>query len=196
MTASPITIVFALFPGVTQLDFTGPHQVLSRLPGAEVILASRAGGAIAPALQAFGFRGDGLSWRLARERLCSSKPRFEEAFKGNFVALRGADRGLMEAFTACLPTAQGIELWVELGQDGEDGWQLTAFNRYPQTPRSPRFLGLVTTPRELCTIANGFVVGQPFRDDRASCRYAPKGNTSATITGDGRLGVVTIEVPR
>src|SRR5205814_6751278 len=46
MTDSPITIVFALFPGVTQLDFTGPHQVLSRLPGAEVILASRAGGAI------------------------------------------------------------------------------------------------------------------------------------------------------
>ena len=46
MTASPIRIVFALFPGVTQLDFTGPHQVLSRLPGAEVILASRAGGAI------------------------------------------------------------------------------------------------------------------------------------------------------
>ena len=46
MTASPIRIVFALFPGVTQLDFTGPHQVFSRLPGAEVILASRAGGAI------------------------------------------------------------------------------------------------------------------------------------------------------
>ena len=46
MAASPIRIVFALFPGVTQLDFTGPHQVLSRLPGAEVILASRAGGAI------------------------------------------------------------------------------------------------------------------------------------------------------
>jgi len=45
-TASPLTVVFALFPGVTQLDFTGPHQVLSRLPGAKVILASRAGGAI------------------------------------------------------------------------------------------------------------------------------------------------------
>ncbi len=39
-------IVFALFPGVTQLDFTGPHQVFSRLPGARVILASAAGGAI------------------------------------------------------------------------------------------------------------------------------------------------------
>jgi len=39
-------IVFALFPGVTQLDFTGPHQVFSRLPGAQVLLASREGGAI------------------------------------------------------------------------------------------------------------------------------------------------------
>jgi transcriptional regulator GlxA family with amidase domain len=39
-------IVFALFPGVTQLDFTGPHQVFSLLPGASVILASAQGGAI------------------------------------------------------------------------------------------------------------------------------------------------------
>jgi transcriptional regulator GlxA family with amidase domain len=39
-------IVFALFPGVTQLDFTGPHQVFSSLPGASVILASSEGGAI------------------------------------------------------------------------------------------------------------------------------------------------------
>ena len=46
MADTSTTIVFALFPGVTQLDFTGPHQVLSRLPGDEVILASRTGGAI------------------------------------------------------------------------------------------------------------------------------------------------------
>ena len=39
-------IVFALFPGVTQLDFTGPHQVFSLLPGATVLLASREGGTI------------------------------------------------------------------------------------------------------------------------------------------------------
>src|SRR6266849_11138285 len=39
-------IVFALFPGVTQLDFTGPHEVFSALPGAGVILASAEGGAI------------------------------------------------------------------------------------------------------------------------------------------------------
>ena len=43
MAAQSTTIVFALFPGVTQLDFTGPHQVFSRLPGAEVIVASRTG---------------------------------------------------------------------------------------------------------------------------------------------------------
>jgi putative intracellular protease/amidase len=43
MSDKPTVIVFALFPGVTQLDFTGPHQVLSRLPGAQILLASRTG---------------------------------------------------------------------------------------------------------------------------------------------------------
>jgi cyclohexyl-isocyanide hydratase len=52
-----IRIVFALFPGVTQLDFTGPHQVLSRMPGAEVLVASMGGQDI---------EGDGLTFtRLA-----------------------------------------------------------------------------------------------------------------------------------
>ena len=37
-------IVFAIFPGMTQLDFTAPHQFLSRLPGADVVVASAAGG--------------------------------------------------------------------------------------------------------------------------------------------------------
>lgn len=41
-------IVFALFPGVTHLDFTGPHQVFSRLPGAKVVTASMGGVDIAP----------------------------------------------------------------------------------------------------------------------------------------------------
>ncbi len=39
-------IVFALFPGVTQLDFTGPLQVFRRLPGVTVTLATSAGGAL------------------------------------------------------------------------------------------------------------------------------------------------------
>jgi cyclohexyl-isocyanide hydratase len=37
-------VVFVLYPHVTQLDFTGPHEVLARLPGAQCILASSTGG--------------------------------------------------------------------------------------------------------------------------------------------------------
>ncbi|WP_269714123.1 DJ-1/PfpI family protein [Caulobacter sp. NIBR2454] len=40
MTTPQTHIVFAIFPGVTHLDFTGPHQVLARLPGAKVSVAS------------------------------------------------------------------------------------------------------------------------------------------------------------
>jgi len=47
MTDQPFRIVFATFPGMTQLDFTGPHQFLSRLPGSETIMASRDGGDVA-----------------------------------------------------------------------------------------------------------------------------------------------------
>lgn len=43
MPAPTLTIVFALYPGVTHLDFTGPHQVLCRLPGARVVAASATG---------------------------------------------------------------------------------------------------------------------------------------------------------
>lgn len=39
--AEKLTIAFVLFPNLTQLDFTGPLQVLSRLPGAEVHLAAK-----------------------------------------------------------------------------------------------------------------------------------------------------------
>lgn len=36
--AAPFTIGFVLFPMVTQLDFTGPLQVLHRLPGAQTLI--------------------------------------------------------------------------------------------------------------------------------------------------------------
>ena len=42
--AEEFPVVFALFPRVTQLDFTGPYEVFARLPGARCILASAAGG--------------------------------------------------------------------------------------------------------------------------------------------------------
>ncbi|MBB4659313.1 putative intracellular protease/amidase [Parvularcula dongshanensis] len=37
------TVVIPLYPGVTQLDFTGPHQFLARMPDAKVLVASRGG---------------------------------------------------------------------------------------------------------------------------------------------------------
>lgn len=46
MTDQPFRIVFAVFPGMTQLDFTGPHQFLSRVPGSETFVASRDGGEV------------------------------------------------------------------------------------------------------------------------------------------------------
>ncbi|HUL19293.1 MAG TPA: DJ-1/PfpI family protein [Steroidobacteraceae bacterium] len=39
-------VVFALYPDITQLDFTGPLEVLCRMPGARVTLASVAGGEV------------------------------------------------------------------------------------------------------------------------------------------------------
>jgi transcriptional regulator GlxA family with amidase domain len=39
-------VVFALYPGVTQLDFTGPFEVFARLPNAHCTLASVAGGVV------------------------------------------------------------------------------------------------------------------------------------------------------
>jgi cyclohexyl-isocyanide hydratase len=44
--ADPFRIVFILYPRLTQLDFTGPYEVLARMPGAETIIASKDGGAL------------------------------------------------------------------------------------------------------------------------------------------------------
>ncbi len=46
MADQPFRIVEALYPGLTQLDFTGPHTIFSRLPGTETIVASEPGGSI------------------------------------------------------------------------------------------------------------------------------------------------------
>ena len=50
-----LTIVLPIYDGMTQLDFTGPHQFFSRLPGAKVIVASV--GAAPVASQGFTFSG-------------------------------------------------------------------------------------------------------------------------------------------
>jgi len=46
MAGSLFRIVEAIYPGMTQLDFTAPHTVFSRIPNTETIVASEAGGPI------------------------------------------------------------------------------------------------------------------------------------------------------
>ena len=41
--SEPTTIVIPIYPGITHLDFTGPHQFFVRLPEARVIVASVGG---------------------------------------------------------------------------------------------------------------------------------------------------------
>lgn len=56
--ADPISIVFPLYSDMTHLDFTGPHQVLARLPGARLTVASIGGAPV---------KADGLTFSgLAR----------------------------------------------------------------------------------------------------------------------------------
>jgi cyclohexyl-isocyanide hydratase len=46
MTESRFRIVFVIYSGMTHLDFTGPHQFLTRLPDSEIIVASPKGGEV------------------------------------------------------------------------------------------------------------------------------------------------------
>jgi putative intracellular protease/amidase len=46
MSPEPVLAVFAIYPGLTQLDFTGPHEVLARVPGVTAVVASAAGGSV------------------------------------------------------------------------------------------------------------------------------------------------------
>jgi cyclohexyl-isocyanide hydratase len=46
MSDTPFRIVFAIYPGMTHLDFTGPHQFLSRMPKSQTIVASAMGGTV------------------------------------------------------------------------------------------------------------------------------------------------------
>lgn len=41
--SEPLVIVFPIYQGVTQLDFTGPLQFLRHMPGAEIVVASVGG---------------------------------------------------------------------------------------------------------------------------------------------------------
>lgn len=42
--STEFSVVFALYPGITQLDFTAPYEIFTRLPNARCVLASIEGG--------------------------------------------------------------------------------------------------------------------------------------------------------
>lgn len=44
--AEKLKIVFIIYPRLTQLDFTGPYEVLARVPNTEVVVASKDGGSL------------------------------------------------------------------------------------------------------------------------------------------------------
>jgi cyclohexyl-isocyanide hydratase len=41
--SQPLVILFPIYPDVTHLDFTGPHQFFARLPNVKVVVASVGG---------------------------------------------------------------------------------------------------------------------------------------------------------
>jgi cyclohexyl-isocyanide hydratase len=46
MAEGDFQIVETIYPGMTQLDFTAPHTIFSRIPGASVVVASASGGPV------------------------------------------------------------------------------------------------------------------------------------------------------
>ena len=75
-----MTAVFAIYDGMTQLDFTGPHEVLARVPGLEVDhgLGRGRGGAL------------GERARLRRDRAAGRHRALRPALRPRRA---GADRG-------------------------------------------------------------------------------------------------------
>lgn len=102
-----LVIVIPIYPGVTHLDFTGPHQVLSRLPAAKVIVASIGGADI----EADGLTFAGLAdlAEVARcDVLCvpggfgTTDAMLDEAFMGEIRRLGAGARYLTSVCTGSL----------------------------------------------------------------------------------------------
>ena len=105
--APKLTIVFALYPGVTHLDLTGPHQVLSRARGAEVHTASLGGQDIAAEGSVFSQLKD-----LAKIERCDvlcvpggygcAEAMLDEAFLAEIRRLGGSARYITSVCTGSL----------------------------------------------------------------------------------------------
>lgn len=102
-----IEIVIPLYPGVTHLDFTAPHQVLSRLPGGRVTVASMGGADIEADGLTFGRLAD-LSQVKSCDVLCipggfgTTDAMLDDAFMGEIRRLAAGARYLTSVCTGSL----------------------------------------------------------------------------------------------
>lgn len=107
MTDTPFRIVFAIYPGMTHLDFTGPHQFLSRLPNSTTVAASPAGGDV-PA-DGLTFAGtvpiaevEGCDLICVPGGLPATKVALDEAFIGEIRRLAGGAKYVTSVCTGSL----------------------------------------------------------------------------------------------
>jgi cyclohexyl-isocyanide hydratase len=108
MSTSPFHVVFAIYPDMTHLDFTGPHQFLSRMPGSRTTVASLFGGAV----RAEGGLVIGETERLAEVPSCdlicvpggmsATAVALDEAFLDQIRRLAGSARYITSVCTGSL----------------------------------------------------------------------------------------------
>ncbi len=205
----PLNIVFALFPGVTHLDFTGPHQILCRLPGAKVTVASLDGGEI---------EADGLIFahlpRLADVQACdvlvvpggfgTTQAMGNEAFLDQIRRLAGGARYVTSVCTGSLVLGAAGLL---KGKRAACHWawrdQLSLFGAIPDASRVARdgnvFTGggvtagidfALTIAAEIAgdDFAQGHPAGRRIRP-RAAVRGGAAGNRAGQGAGAGSADV-------
>ena len=104
---STLQIVIPLYPDVTHLDFTGPHQVFSRLPNAKVTVASMGGADIVADGLTFSNLAD-LSKIESCDLLCvpggfgTTDAMLDEAFMAQIRRLGGGAKYLTSVCTGSL----------------------------------------------------------------------------------------------
>jgi cyclohexyl-isocyanide hydratase len=100
-------IVFPLYPGLTQLDFTGPHQAFSNLPGAQVTAAAMGGRDIEASGLVFTGLAD-LTKVEGCELICvpggfgATEAMLDEAFMGEIRRLAGGAKYVSSVCTGSL----------------------------------------------------------------------------------------------
>lgn len=183
--APKLTIVFALYPRVTHLDFTGPHQVLSRARGAEVLTASLGGQDIEAEGLVFSQLAD-LSKIDRCDVLCvpggygCAEAMLDEAFMAEIRRLGGSARYITSVCTGSLILAAAGFL---AGKRAACHWAwrdlLKPFGAIVSTARVERDGNIITGGGVTAGIDFGFVVlaelaGEAYAQQvQLALEYAP-----------------------